>query len=488
LRLVSDRIEPFAVPLNRRDFLRGAALLGSAVALGACTSTSSKGASTTKSPPSTRSGGGSSSSSTGPARTRRPGERPDPSKAEGVDTLPQIEHIVVLMMENHSFDNYFGVLGRGDGLPIDSSGKPKAALPDGTGHYIHSFPMPTTCQIKGLPSQAWNASHHSLGNGDNSGFVEACGPVAMGYFTPDDIPFYAGLGRTYPLCDRWFGSCLAQTYPNRRFLMAGTAAGIIDTTAASVLAPPPPNGVIMERLEAHHIPWMNYYQDITAAFLFPKFMAKRLDKIAHMDRFYRDAAAGTLPGVAFVDPAFDDAFGESEENPADIRVGEQFAAKVVHAVTTGKAWDKTLMIWLYDEHGGYYDHVVPPKAIAPDSIAPKLPAGSLPGAYDQYGFRVPAVIISPYARRDYVSHVVHDHTSVMKLIETKWNLPALTFRDANADNLLDSLDFSNPPAFAEPPKLAEPALGLNGPLPGDTACGGAGPGTIPPPGARTSTP
>jgi len=309
----------------------------------------------------------------------------------------------------------------------------------------------------------------------------------MGYFTPEQIPFYAGLARTYPLCDRWFGSCLAQTYPNRRFLMAGTAAGIIDTTANSVLAPPPPNGVIMERLETHHVSWMNYYNDITAAFLFPKFMSNRLSHVAHMDRFYQDCAAGTLPGVAFVDPAFNDDAGMSEENPADVRVGEQFAAKVVHALTTGKAWDKTVLIWLYDEHGGYYDHVVPPKAIAPDGIRPNLPPGSLPGGYDQYGFRVPAAIISPYSRPNYVSHVVHDHTSVMKLIETKWNLPALTFRDANADNLLDSLDFSSPPAFADPPKLPEPALGLSGALP-PANCGGVGAGTIPPPGARTTTP
>ena len=426
-----------------------------------------------------------SSTTIRPKRTRRPGERPDPTKPEGVDTLPQIEHIVVVMMENHSFDNYFGMLGRGDGLPLDRSGKPKAALPDGSGSFIHSFRMPTTCQLKALPSNTWEASHRALGNGDNSGFVQACGPVAMGYFTPDDVPFYAGLARTYPLCDRWFGSCLAQTYPNRRFLMAGTAAGIIDTTAASVLASPPPNGVIMERLDAHHIPWMNYYTDLPASFLFPAFMNGRADNIAHINRFYRDAAAGTLPGVSFVDPGFDT--DESEENPADIRVGERFGAKVVNAVTTGKAWDKTVLIWFYDEHGGYYDHVVPPRAIAPDSIAPRLPAGATPGGYDQYGFRVPAVIVSPYARRNYVSHVVHDHTSILKLIETKWNLPALTFRDANADDLLDALDLAGPPAFADPPTLPEPALGLNGPDPAPN-CGGAGAGTIPPPGARTSEP
>ena len=483
-----DRIEPFADSFDRRHFLRGAALLGTAVARGGCTGGGSKAASTTRSTPTTRPGGTTSSPTTAAsARIRRPGDRPDPSKPEGEDTLPQIEHIVVLMMENHSYDNYFGVLGRGDGLPLGPSGKPKVALADGSGQYVHSFRMPTTCQVKGLPSQSWPASHHALGRGDNSGFVEACGPVAMGYFTPQDIPFYAGVARTYTLCDRWFGSCLAQTYPNRRFLMAGTAAGIIDTTAASVVAPPPPNGVIMERLEAHKISWTDYYHDLPATFLFPKFMTTRGDHIAHIDRFYADAAAGTLPAVSFVDPAFDDPAGMSEENPSDIRVGEQFAAQVVHAVTTGKAWDKTLLIWLYDEHGGYYDHVVPPQAIKPDDIAPKLPAGFTKAGYDQYGFRVPAVIISPYSRPDYVSHVVHDHTSVMKLIETKWNLPALTFRDANADNLFDALDFANPPAFAEPPKLPPPALGLNGPLP-PAACGGAGPGTIPPAGARTATP
>jgi phospholipase C len=476
--------DPYDGGIDRRDFLRRAAMVGTAAALAAC---SSSKLSSSVSPPSGSSTTTHATSTTtaAPARIRRPGERPDPSKPEGTDLLPQIEHIVVLMMENHSFDNYLGVLGRGDGLPLDASGKPNVALPDGTGHYIHSFRMPTTCQLKSLPSQSWPASHAALGNGDNTGFVKACGPVAMGYFTPEDIPFYAGLARTYPLCDRWFSSVLAQTYPNRRFLMAGTAAGIIDTTVASVTAPPPPNGVIMERLEANHVSWLNYYTDLPASFLFPAFMSTRADKRVPITRFYTDAAAGTLPGVSYVDPGFNS--DESEENPADIRLGEQFAAKVIHAVTHGKAWDKTLLVWLYDEHGGYYDHVVPPAAIAPDSIKPRLPPGYVQAGYDQYGFRVPAAIVSPYARKNYVSHVVHDHTSVMKLIETKWNLPALTFRDANADNLLDAIDLSSPPAFAEPPELPEPALGLTGPAPAPN-CGGAGPGTIPPVGARTSTP
>src|SRR5205085_594280 len=137
---------------------------------------------------------------------------------------------------------------------------------------------------------------------------------------------------------------------------------------------------------------------------------------------------------------------------------------------------KTLLIWTFDEHGGYYDHVPPPAAIKPDNISPDFhdPTGA-PAAYDRYGFRVPTVIVSPYARKNYVSHVVHDHTSILKLIETKWNLPALTYRDANADDLLDSIDFDHQ-AFRDPPTLPEPGRTSH-----PSTCTPGEPGPIPPP-------
>ncbi len=120
------------------------------------------------------------------------------------------------------------------------------------------------------------------------------------------------------------------------------------------------------------------------------------------------------------------------------------------------------MFFMYDEHGGYYDHVPPPPAVAPDNIAPRIHVPpDQPGAFDRYGMRVPAVVISPFAKKHYVSHVVHDHTSVLKFIETKWNLGALTYRDANADNLLDTLNFHHP-AFLEPPTLPKPGLPATG--------------------------
>jgi phospholipase C len=164
-------------------------------------------------------------------------------------------------------------------------------------------------------------------------------------------------------------------------------------------------------------------------------------------------------------------------------VGEEFAAKVINAVINGPHWDRTLLILTYDEHGGYYDHVPPPAAIAPDNIGPIL----LPGengfdGFNRYGFRVPFAIVSPWARPHYVSHQVFDHTSILKLVQTKWNLPALTFRDANATPMLDMLDLRRP-HFAEPPQLAQPLAVTN---PAALACSVSGPGTIPPVGSVTT--
>jgi phospholipase C len=149
----------------------------------------------------------------------------------------------------------------------------------------------------------------------------------------------------------------------------------------------------------------------------------------------------------------------------------------------GPEWASTLLIWTYDEHGGYYDHVPPPPAIPPDDIPPAAPAGQ--SAYEgfaRYGFRVPCAVVSPWARPNYVSHQVFDHTSICALVEAKWNLPAMTMRDANAANMLDMLDLSHP-AFLTPPPLASPLLHTH---PGALSCNITGPGKIPPSGSVTS--
>ena len=470
-------------------------------------------------------------------RTARPGSAGRPADASawsrpdlpaGTDRLPQIRHIVVLMMENHSYDNYLGMLaGRGEGLPLGPGGAPLAvnSLPNGRSFPAHH--LTSTAQTAGDPTQTWHASHLQYGDGACDGFsasIAAVDPgadpgVPMGYWTEQELPFYYGLARTFPLADHWFCSCLGPTFPNRRFLISGTANGLIDDLPWDVVDYPEA-GTIFDLLSDHGISWVNYHnvwatgvllkrllggRGLTftrrlaqvgrwfppvlnrvignksfTADLYPLGLARCVLHLRTAKRFFADADAGTLPAFSLVDPDF----GQfSEENPQDIARGESFAAEVINRVMRGKGWPHTLLIWLYDEHGGYYDHAPPPEAVAPDDVPAhnyqldlpswlrtllrpvfgrafaaleNIDAG--PADYTRYGFRVPAVIVSPYARPGYVCTTTLDHTSILKLIEQKWNLPPLTRRDAAAESPLDALDLDGEPAFATPPDLPEPTL------------------------------
>ncbi len=313
------------------------------------------------------------------------------------------------------------------------------------------------CQLSGEPSQSWNASHEAWDNGANDGFVKASAPVAMRFWDKRDLPFTYSLVEHFPFGERYFCSMLGQTFPNRCYLFSGTSSGTINDTIAPA---PPPNGTIWDRLDAHNIDWGVYYQSGS----YPSFelvpgsdtAARTANRVQRFDQFLPDVAGGRMKQFTFLDPNYTTT---SEENPQDIQLGERYLAQVVKTLMNAPTWKKTLLIINYDEHGGYYDHVPPPAALAPDSIAPILESGDVPGAFDRYGFRVPLIVVSPWARRGYVSRVVQDHTSVLAFIERKWNLPAMTLRDANADPMTDYFNFRKP-AFLKPPKLAAaPKLG-----------------------------
>src|ERR1700684_3682019 len=200
-----------------------------------------------------------------PAHRHRPGARPPPPRRVGTDLLPQIKHIVVLMMENHSFDNYLGTLGRGEGFPLGDDGAPDAENPDSAGTMVRAHHASSTVQADGAPCQSWSASHAQWAGGKMNGFVtstERAAPegdkaAAMGYWTDQDLPFYHALARTFPLADRWFSSCLGPTFPNRRFLLAGTANGLMDDLPFNLLDRPRA-GTIMDTLTRHGFSWGNY--------------------------------------------------------------------------------------------------------------------------------------------------------------------------------------------------------------------------------------
>jgi phospholipase C len=432
---------------------------------------------------------------------RLPESLPHAALPAGTDTMPQIEHVVILMMENHSYDNFFGMLGRtkgqtprGDGFTIGSNGLPTNSNPNFNGTPQVAFHMPTTCQLDGHPSQEWAQAHVQYDNGRNDGFVvSSSGPVAMGYWDGTDLPFTYDLASTFPIGDRWFCSLLGQTDPNRRYLIAATSMGMTDDiplpqqTVALTLSPP--HGTLFDLLSNNGVSWNEYwvqYPDLIDATedLYPA--ADVPFEGGHggpISDFFDGAAGGTLPAVTLLDPNFST---QSQENPQNIVVGEAFLASVVNAIGASPKWQQTLLIITYDEHGGYYDHVPPPAALAPDGVKPILQQGEL--GYDgfrRYGFRVPSVVVGPYAKTDYVSSLVYDHTSILAFLEHKFNLPALTYRDANANNLLDFLDL-DALAAGQPTFPALPALAASGDDATTLLCSKTGPGTIPPAPEATS--
>ncbi|MGH3562380.1 MAG: alkaline phosphatase family protein, partial [Mycobacterium sp.] len=419
------------------------------------------------------------------------------------------EHVVMCMMENHSYDNIFGMLGRapgqtprGDGYtivnptptPFNPYGTPSFTNPYANGDTQLAFHMPTTCQDGLTITQTWGASHHQYDNGTNMGFVTSgSGPGAMGYWTGQDLPFTYALANTFPIGDRYFCSVLGQTDPNRRYLIAGTSAGMTDTigTAFNDLADdatlllPPPRGTIFNTLSAFNLSWRDYataYPTGATALLYPINDLIAEFQMTKIGQFFTDAAAGTLPNLCIVDMNYST---QSQENPQNMVVGETFLRTVVQAVGASPNWDTTVLIIQYDEHGGFADHVPPPVALAPDLIPPVVRLGdSQYDGFHRYGFRVPMILVSPYAKQNYVSHLVYDHSSVVALVERIWNLPALGLRDANANDLTDLLDLdamqSGQPTFT-PATVA--GLPPSGESPATLACSSQGPGTIPPPGS-----
>jgi phospholipase C len=283
------------------------------------------------------------------ARIRVPDSLPDPTRPAGTvtATLP-FDHIVVVMMENHSFDNLLGALSRSgqskaQGLRFNGAGATLNSNPGPNGR-VRSFPFTSTAQGSQV-SQSWNATHEQIDGGKMDGFVRSVGAdQPMGYWTEAELPFAYSLARTFTLANRWFCSAPCQTYPNRRFLMAGTAYGNISTDTASLKDPPPPNGTIWDRLHAYGISWCNYFTDLPSTGIINGTIEKYPENLAPISQFLLDCASGSLPSVSLVDPEFGvlgivgsalatipalapiasklETTGGDEENPQDMAYGE----------------------------------------------------------------------------------------------------------------------------------------------------------------------
>jgi phospholipase C len=243
------------------------------------------------------------------------------------------------------------------------------------------------------------------------------------------------------VCDRYFAAMMAPTFPNRFFLHSAQTDRT--TTSINKIATMP---AIWDRLAAAGIDGRYFFTDVPYTALW----GTRYLGISHqISEFYSAAAAGTLPAVSFVEPGF---LGEAvpglseDEHPlADIRFGQHFLSQVYNAVVSSPNWPRTVFVVTYDEWGGFFDHVAP--TVGPDPN-PDLGAGLR-------GFRVPCVVISPWSRVGNVAHGLYDHTSILKMIEWRFNLAPLTVRDAAANNLAEVLDFGQPPLL-NPPRYTVP--------------------------------
>src|SRR5262249_33653275 len=276
------------------------------------------------------------------------------------------------------------------------------------------------CEVADL-NHSWDGSHASFDGGKMDGFTAAnvdpadpTGMRTMGYYTQPDLPLYYKLYKTFAIGDRHLFSLLRPAHPNRYYLLAATSFGEITNNLPST-----PDGytqrTIFNLLDEAPTPitWKVYYSDVPFASIFGYVRNSRQANLVPMaaddakNRFLLDAAAVTLPQVSYVDPAF--ILGEDDEHPpTNIQLGQAFIAKVLNAVMTSPAWKRTAVILTYDEHGGYYDHVPPPPACPPDAIPPSLQPNDTQARFDRYGVRVPLVVVSPYARKHFVSHRVYD--------------------------------------------------------------------------------
>ncbi len=394
-----------------------------------------------------------------------PAETQGKSHPSGAD-IP-IDHIIILMKENRSFDHYFQKLpeyGQPDVevAPADFSNKDK------DGNDVKPILDPTFCFVD--TNHEWSGTHEQVNGGKMDGFYTSndgnheapahgtldsvSGARAMVYNDQTTLPFYYALANEYSIADHYHCSVQGPTWPNRMYLYAATSFGLTSNTF------PEADKTLPDYLEMRQLDWMVYsdgtpgFAMFTNPWVTKQYFQTHLKSIAD---FYADAAAGKLPQVVFLDPVLGaENYNQNDEHPPAIaQIGEAFTAQAVDAIQKSPNWPSTALFITYDEHGGLYDHVVPPKACPPDDTQPILAAGDPPGGFDELGVRVPMIVVSPFAKKHYVSHNVYDHTSIVRFVEDRFVIPALTNRDANALAPWDMFDFDNAP-HKTPPAVTIP--------------------------------
>jgi phospholipase C len=430
--------------------------------------------------------------------------------------LSAINHVIVMLQENRSFDEYFGHLPdywQAKGFPQATNGttfdgeSSNASNVDDTGATVSAYNIATACTEN--PSPSWNEDHVDRNRNDSTspnnapmdgfvhtagkdavgfGFYDVLGHRAMGYYTGDQLNYYYFMASSFATSDRWFSPVMTRTQPNRMYLYAATSEGHVYPLAPG--SPQLTAQTIFQLLQNHGISWKIYAhpdkngcstpsclyaQSYLNQFAYGQYVINHMpSQFAPISQLLSDMQNGTLPQVAFVEPASETALDEHSSdddvtNPPNVQSGAAYVANIINTLMASPSWKDSVFILSFDEFGGFYDHVPPHSATPPDAIEyPTDLQSSSKGTDICYGntstpvcgffftgYRVPLIVISPFTRKNYVSHTTADYTAILKFIETRFGLPNLTARDSAQPDMTEFFDFANAPWKTPPTPPAQ---------------------------------
>jgi phospholipase C len=444
--------------------------------------------------------GGVSGSKAAPSPTPGPAGPPPAG-------ITAVNHVVILLQENRSFDHYFGQMTayrQANGIPIngspanidDESTGSFSNFSPATGASIAAYHTGSVCTEDLTPD--WTPSHINFdrlspaaasASSPMDGFVDMAvrisnaaaglginmadqtGRRVMGFFDGNDLNYYYFMASQFAIDDHFFAPAPTNTPGTRHFVFAGTSQGFVHDVPPGTLTAK----TIFQELDSAGVTWKIYSADTSmATFLrdFAYFNQPGVSgHVVAMAQYFADAAAGKLPGVSFIEPGLHDGLSEHTSNfdpshpqlgepPINVQVGAQFASKVINAVMQGPSWSDSVIFFAHDEGGGTFDHVSPMSVPSPDGIKPvDLQSNDTPGDFTLTGSRVPNIVISPFTKKNFVSHTPMDYTAYLRFIEARWSLPTLTARDAAMPDMTEFFDFTNKP-WATPP--VPPAQNMSG--------------------------
>ncbi len=457
---------------------------------------------------------GESPATTTPAPTPTP---TPPAPPPPPPPIASVQHIILAMQENRSFDHYFGHLGiyraaHGFGQVADIDGMPaNASNPDPNGVPVQNFHLKTMCMENLTPD--WLESHGDYnlsdldfppngykGNGfvsNAAGLAQCCDPQpsfdnrgvrAIGWYDDSDLPYDYFMASNFATSDRFFSPLPANSVPNRVFGMAATTASFIHADMPDINTP-----TIFSLLDKAGITWRYYYitttnghPNTTLNNFFPTFANAHSANIVPVSQYFTDAANNNLAQVSYIQEqdGLDEHPGGNLAGTTtgnDIQYGAALIKKYVDALMASQAWTTSVFFLTFDEGGGFYDHVQPQATVSPDGIPPcendsqnshpgcletkdqqaiNPPLGYTGNGFDVTGYRVPLIVISPFANKSYVSHTPMDYTAFLKFIETRFNLSNLTARDAAQPDMQEFFNFQTPPWLAPPTPPAQPTNGI----------------------------